>query len=97
MALGKIIKTNGNYEFVELDDSELGNAIADAVAKNIGLFFNIQEKVNRYLQKQGCKFLRDDDFQIAIAVFNAVALKGFTALDTALAKKINEIKENGSK
>ena len=97
MSLGKIIKTNGKFEFVELDDSETSDALNEAVNQNIGLFFNILEKVDAYMINEDWKFLQRNTVEITIAVFNAVAMKGFTALDTALKKKINELKENGSK
>jgi hypothetical protein len=97
MSLGKVIKTNGKFEFVELDDSETSDALNEAVNQNIGLFFNILEKVDSYMTNEDWKFLQRNAVEVATAVFNAVAIKGFTALDTALARKINDIKKNGSK
>jgi hypothetical protein len=97
MSLGRIVKTNGRFEWLELSDSEMGEALCDAVDKNIGLFFNILEKVDAYMIREDWNFLNKNELEIATAIFNAVAIKGFTALETALKKKVNEIKENGSK
>jgi hypothetical protein len=97
MSLGRIVKTNGRFEWLELSDTEMGETLADAVDKNMGLFFNILEKVDAYMIKEDWNFLNKNELEIATAIFNAVAIKGFTALETALKKKVNEIKENGSK
>jgi hypothetical protein len=97
MSLGRIVKTNGRFEWLELSDTEMGEALADAVDKNMGLFFNILEKVDAYMIREDWNFLNKNELEIATAIFNAVAIKGFTALETALKKKVNEIKENGSK
>ena len=97
MSIGRIVRTNGAYHWVELSDTELGEALADAVDKNIGLFFNVLEKVEKHIEQDDWVSLNRDSLEIATAIFNAVAIKGFTAMDTALSKKINDIKENGSK
>jgi len=97
MSLGRIVKTNGKFEWVELSDTELGEALADTVDKNIGLFFGVMEKVEKQIEQDDWISLNRDSLEIATAIFNAVAIKGFTAMDTALSKKISDIKENGSK
>jgi tRNA A37 threonylcarbamoyltransferase TsaD len=97
MSLGRIVKTNGRYEWLELSDSEVGEALSDAVDKNIGLFFNVLERVEKHIEQDDWVSLNRDSLEIATAIFNAVAVKGFTALETALRRKVNEIKQNGSK
>jgi hypothetical protein len=97
MSLGRIVKTNGRFEFVELTEDEQYAAISEAISKNLSLFYKTAVEVGDYLKSNELTQLYEHACQIALAVFNAVAVKGFTVLDTALAKKINGIKENGSK
>lgn len=97
MALGKIVKTNGKFEFIELTDDEQYAAISEAISKNICLFNKCRVDVGSYLMKHKLEDCYRDQVQIALAVFNAVAMKGFTVLDTALSRKISDLKDNGSK
>ena len=97
MSLGKIVKNNGKFEFVELTEDEQYAVISEAISKNICLLHKTAVQVGEYLKEYDLTQLYEHAFEIALAVFNAVAIKGFTAMDTALSKKINDIKGNGSK
>jgi hypothetical protein len=97
MALAKIIRGTNGFQLVELTEDEQYAAISEAISKNLSLFYKTAVEVGDYLKSNELTQLYEHACQIALAVFNAVAVKGFTVLDTALAKKINEIKENGNK
>jgi hypothetical protein len=97
MSLGRIVKTNGKFEFVELDETEQVDVINEVISKNLAIFSNCVETTYEFMKKW-YPFQVDDKFMdVALAIFNAVAIKGFTVLDTELRKKISAIKENGSK
>ena len=97
MSLGRIVKTNGKFEWVELNESEQIDVINETVSKNLAILDKCVDETYKFMKKW-YPFQAEDRFMdVALAVFNAMAIKGFTAMDTALCKKINYIKENGSK
>ena len=97
MTLGKIAKVNGKFEFIELDESEQADVINEVISKNLAIFSNCVEKTYEFMKKWYPFQVEDKFMDVALAVFSAMAIKGFTAMDTALSKKVNEIKENGSR
>ena len=97
MSLGKIVKNNGKFEFVELTEDEQYTAISEAVSKNIALLNKVKHEVIKYIESYKLLDWYTQVDQITLAIFNAIGLKSFTVLDTALSRKISDLKENGSK
>jgi len=97
MSLGKIVKTNGKFEWVELSESEQIDVINETVSKNLAILDKCIDETYKFMKKWYPFQVEDKFMDVALAVFKAMAIKGFTAMDTALGKKINDIKENGSR
>jgi hypothetical protein len=97
MTLGRIVKNNGRFEFIELTDDEQYAAISEAISKNLALFDKVRDKVREYLKQHELYDWYPDETKVTLAVFNAVALKNGTMIQTALRRKISDIKDNGSK
>lgn len=97
MSLGRIVKVGGEFEWVELSETEEVDVLRELISKNIALFDMVRKQVNGYLVKSGLVDWFDDETEITLAVLNAVAIKNFTEMSATLDKKISDLKDGQGK
>ena len=94
--IGRIIKRDGGYSYIELEDIELLDTMNKIAQINTANFVAIYNRVSNKLSEANIRVTPKQHVDIAIAIYNNVALKSFPVLAAALSKKINSIKENSN-
>ena len=88
MVLGRIVRNGKDYEFVELDLAEAGKAIDVTIETNLVVWRLVRKKVQEHLEENGPGLTERQKFTLCCKMFNACALKSYTALATELDRKV---------
>jgi hypothetical protein len=92
--IGRIIRNNNGYEYVELEDPEILDTLRKISAINIGEFKSIYQRVRNIQGDLGTTFTKRQLVDISLAIYSNSTLKSFPVLKAVLASKISIIKES---
>jgi len=95
--VGRIIRNGngGGYQFIELDDLEIGSVVDGLIERNLGIFKKCYLKTGEFMLVNGTRNIQKYQFKLALSLFELTALRSFDALLTELRRKIRVAKQNG--
>ncbi len=95
--LGKIIRNGHGFEFVEMDQQSLNNCIDRLIEANLVILRKCYAKTGEFAFASGLSELtRNGIFaQVVLAMFDACAVRSFTAMNTELVRQVH-LAKNGN-
>ena len=93
MTMGRIIRNGQGFEFVELDELEQDEIIRHAIDRNLNLYMRVEKAVQEHLLSRHIHDPSGLQRQIALAIFEAVAVRINALLRSQFSRKIHWTKE----
>ncbi|MFH1373248.1 MAG: hypothetical protein ABII79_05590 [bacterium] len=93
MTMGRIIRNGDGFEFVELDELEQDEIIRCAIDRNLNLYTRVEKSVQEHLLATHMHDPSDLQRQLALAIFEVVAVRANVLLRSELSRKIHWTKE----